>query len=287
MITPVAVLISSVLVSMASAMSMRFTATQSPSQVRGFVNAGPSQLKMVCNPQRSCGNKAATKSDCIRMGCCWNGRQCNSNKLIFLKFCPGGNCLSSCASLFNFNRVNLVFALDASGSVDDAEFIWEKEFIKTVVDRLDVTRTAVGLLQYASSAVVEIPLGFGKSREEIKSLVDGVVQLGGGTYSEKAIEKGTEMFGGITYDVNNDNNVFVFTNDGASNGPGSIQDALDAMDAAAVVSTTRYSVGIDGSLLNELQQIASTDDKAVYGDYFDDLPSFVNALAASIVTVGC
>ena len=69
-------------------------------------------------------------------------------KCIYLK----PNKAYRCEQLKNEGRVNLVFALDASTSVDDAEFVVLKNFIKLVVDGIDdIDRFAVGLLQYATS----------------------------------------------------------------------------------------------------------------------------------------
>ena len=49
-----------------------------------------------------------------------------------------------------------------------------------------------------------------------QALIDNISQLGGSTYTHLAIEKARNIFSNLEYDLNNDRNVFVFTNGGGS-----------------------------------------------------------------------
>jgi len=265
--------------------SFEFTATVRPSERYGLTNAGLSQLKLVCNPQQKCSINALKRSQCARVGCCWtNSQKCVANKLIFVKFCPGGNC--GCGPDNNF-RINLLFALDASSVVSTLNFVKEKEFIKSIIDKLDIERFSFGLFQYSTTVQYDIPVAKGRTKNEIKALIDNISQLGGSTYTHLAIEKARNIFSNLEYDLNNDRNVFVFTNGGGATYPVFIQYQLYVMDYWAQVPTTRYAVGVSGAKQEELNQIASRPDTAIYGPTFDDFATFVDSLATSLNAVGC
>jgi len=265
--------------------SFEFTPTVQPSERYGLTNAGVSQLKLVCNPQQKCSINALKRSHCARVGCCWTSTQkCVANKLIFVKFCPGGNC--GCGPDNNF-RINLLFALDASWSVSDANFIKEKEFVKSIVDKLEIERFSVGVFQYSTNVRNDIPIAKGRTKDEIKALIDNVERNGGNTDSHLAIIQAFSIFQLMEYDLNNDRNVFIFTNDGPATYPQWIQYYVALMDKYAKVPTTRYAVGVSGSLQAELNQIASSPDKAIYGPTFDDFATFVDSIATSLNAVGC
>jgi len=193
---------------------------------------------------------------------------------------------SGCGSNSNV-RINLLFAIDGSGSVSSTNFIKQKNFIKSIVDKLDIKRFSFGLLQYSDKVDYEFPVVKGRTIAEIKNLIDAVSQLAGGTHTHLAIKHGRNIFSGLTYDLKNDRNVFLFTNDGGSSYPELIEGQVLLMDSEAKVPTTRYAVGVTASVIDELNQIASSPDKAIYGPTFDDFPSFVDTLATSFNGDGC
>jgi len=265
--------------------SFDFSATVQP----GIVNFGDSQLKVQCNPQKSCSKKAVTKSHCIRLGCCWNNRKCVSNDVFFLKFCPNGKCECKWTK-DNEIHVNLVFALDGSGSVNDDEFIQQKNFIKDTIDGLQIERYSVGLLQYSSDAWVEFNMWSGKTKDQLKSQVDNVVQDPGSTMLAYAVYLGADMLDwekdyyedGKVY-----RNVFVYITDGtASHYDIYTQKSLDYMDNL-VPGTTRFAVGIDGADYDELKTVATSVGNVAFSREFDDLPNFPAALSANLNNVGC
>lgn len=87
------------------------------------------------------------------------------------------------------------FLVDASGSILPEEFLKLKQFIKGVVDYLSIGEdlTHVGLIEYSRSAKMQFNFTRSYDKEEIKGLVDDVLQTFGITRIDLALEVATKQ----------------------------------------------------------------------------------------------
>ena len=79
-------------------------------------------------------------------------------------------------------RIDLVFVLDSSSGVTDAEFGVMRSFISMAVTRFNIssTHTMVGVVQYGNTATVTIPIG---SQQTVSALMAAVRNLSSTTTS--------------------------------------------------------------------------------------------------------
>jgi len=196
---------------------------------------------------------------------------------------PGTICFES-----KSNAVNLLFAMDGSTSVEPQNYAQQKNFIKSIVDGLVIGRFSVGLLQWASSARVEFPIQKGRTKAQIKGLINKVNQIKGSTYTDLVFSNANRIFKGLTYvDRKKDQNVLIVMTDGVSVYPDYLTNALNTYKKEAVVTTTTYAVGIDKASLQELKKMASSNDKAFYSNKFTGLPNFVDKISKASNTISC
>jgi len=196
---------------------------------------------------------------------------------------PGTTCVAS-----KRNAVYLLFAMDGSGSVNHENFVKQKDFYKSIVDGLDIENFSVGLIQFSDDAKIEFPLQKGRTKDEIKGLIDKVNQQRRNTYTDKAIDTATNMFSSITYeDKTKDQNVMIVTTDGIASDTIALDQALTRYNDEAVVTTTTYAIGIGNANLPQLKKIASSDDKAFYSITFEDLQNFVDKISKASNSLSC
>ena len=79
-------------------------------------------------------------------------------------------------------RIDLIFVLDSSSAVTDAEFGVMSSFISMAVTRFNIssTHTMVGVVQYGDTATVTIPIG---SQQTVSTLMAAVRNLSSSTTS--------------------------------------------------------------------------------------------------------
>ena len=92
------------------------------------------------------------------------------------------------------DNADYAFLVDTSGSILPDEFEILKNFIKQVIDFLQIGKnlTHVGVIEYSTRA--SLPLKFSRSydKEEIKTLVDAVKQTSGVTRIDLALKVAKE-----------------------------------------------------------------------------------------------
>ena len=119
--------------------------------------------------------------------------------------------LTECIGVFD-----LVVVMDSSGSINEEELAKAKNFLKIVVDLLDISSTGIhlGFVNYASSAVLEFCLMDKFSKTDIKDCIDDAMQIGNGTRTDKALTLATNC--SLTEGRMNIPQVIMTLTDGAS-----------------------------------------------------------------------
>ncbi|XP_029656471.1 uncharacterized protein LOC115230414 isoform X1 [Octopus sinensis] len=100
-----------------------------------------------------------------------------SNELEKLKDCAG-------------NQMDLVFVIDASGSVGTINFDLTKLFLDHVVSNLDISGTAtrVAVIRYSSSPLLIFGLDKYSTEKAVKSAINAIPYNGGGTNTDTALD---------------------------------------------------------------------------------------------------
>ncbi|XP_025114149.1 cartilage matrix protein-like isoform X2 [Pomacea canaliculata] len=153
---------------------------------------------------------------------------------------------------------DVVFLMDASGSIKPGEWQQEKEFVANLIDSLAVGPRAihVGVIVYSTDIGQVIDLQPFKSRTQLKAMLRGLEQDGQGTDTALAVARMRSMVanqgrpGAIPIAV-------VITDGRSDDVHKTIQEALNAR---TVEKITMIALGVGNeTYLDELQEIAPKD----------------------------
>ena len=85
--------------------------------------------------------------------------------------------------------IDIVFVLDASGSIGSANFVRMKNFTKNVISNFDIgdNGTRVGIIRYASRASIILSLGSINNANGLNTFIDSIWYTRGGTATHSAL----------------------------------------------------------------------------------------------------
>ncbi|MGL1886720.1 MAG: VWA domain-containing protein [Reichenbachiella sp.] len=110
------------------------------------------------------------------------------------------------------DNLEIVFVMDASGSVGSSGWEIEEDFVIEILDNAAIADSEVGVVQFSSVISTEWNLYDVQDKSVIKTVVDGMVFTAGRTYTLTAMEETLNVFQGS---VNTDpNRVVVLITDG-------------------------------------------------------------------------
>lgn len=154
--------------------------------------------------------------------------------------------------------IDLVFIMDSSRSVRPAEFEKAKEFLKDMLDSLEIgsDATRVGLINYASTVQIEFQLKTYFDKSAMKQALARVEPLASGTMTGMAIrtamEKAFTVEAGARTRSRNIAKVAIIVTDGRP------QDKVEEVSAAARASGMEiFVVGVDRADMMSLRLMAS------------------------------
>ena len=177
--------------------------------------------------------------------------------------------------------IDLIFVLDASGSVGSSNFELMKDFTADVVRNLDIglDATRVGLIRYSSGVNVQFNLNTHMTSASLLQAIDAVTFTGGGTNTADAILSCIGQFDtslGARPRSNGISRVAIVVTDGFSNNQAATIAAAAMAHSENILS---YAVGVGSNVdMTELAAIASDPDS----QYLRSLSGFNTAELRSL-----
>ena len=153
--------------------------------------------------------------------------------------------------------LDIVFVLDASGSIGSSNFVTMKDFVNRIISNFEIgaDKTRVGVIRYDSSACIVIPLGSINDASQLNNSITNISYTGYLTATHLALNLLGTTFGNARTSQGVPRVAIVFT-DGQSSSPNLTIQAAQAVHSTGIVV---YSFGIgDGVNNNELKAIASS-----------------------------
>uniref|UniRef100_A0A3Q0T1W5 VWFA domain-containing protein n=1 Tax=Amphilophus citrinellus TaxID=61819 RepID=A0A3Q0T1W5_AMPCI len=157
---------------------------------------------------------------------------------------------------------DLLFLIDSSGSIYPQDYQKMKDFMKSVISKSIIGKNEVhvGVMQFSTDVKPEFPLNVHYSKEEMSRAIDNMVQLGGGTYTGKALREVSKYF-----DANQGGRpdlrqrLMVITDGEAQD---KVKGPAATLRAKGVVI---YAIGVEEANTTQLLEISGSPDK-VYAE---------------------
>jgi Mg-chelatase subunit ChlD len=208
-------------------------------------------LDSVCNVRNEC-----EPNPCEGGGVCVDG--IGGYRCI----CPGGRTGKNCERRCD-GRMDMVFVIDASGSIRENRFIDVLNYVRNVVKELEIAfdRVRVGVLTYSDGPRIRFNLNTYQNKEDVLQAIENIEWTQGKTNTADALRRmRIEMFNTANGDRLDVPNFAVVITDGESNVndektiPEAIEARIDGIHVIAVV------VG-NGHQSLEIKGIASDPDE--------------------------
>lgn len=239
----------------------------------GLYNISDMLMRAVCNAENEC-----ESNPCQGGGTCING--INGYKCRCPTGRSGTNCERSCDG-----KADIVFVVDASGSIRENRFKIVLDYVAGVIDNLEVgkDRTRIGLITYSDTATVRFNLNKYTRKEDILQVVKSQLWIQGKTNTADALRlMRTQLFTEANGDRLDVPNYAIVLTDGESNinAEMTVKEAIQArIEGAHVIVVT-----VSEKPTLEIKGIASDpdDQNILFVEKFSMLPSLSNRLVKAV-----
>ena len=160
--------------------------------------------------------------------------------------------------------LDVIFILDASGSVGSENFEIMKSFIKDILTNFEIgpDATHVGVIRYDYFASIVIPLGSITNHTQLNNSIDNIAYTGGGTATHLALQLLISAFANNSRASQGIPKVGIVFTDGKSGNFSLTKQAADSVNKAGI-STYSFGIG-NGIRMSELLAIAANDSNNVF-----------------------
>ncbi|KAH7701456.1 Fibropellin-3 [Aphelenchoides avenae] len=162
----------------------------------------------------------------------------------------------------NLRGMDLMFLIDASGSIGNSSFGDAKKFVESVIDGFDISnhKTRVGVIEFSSDT--KVITTFSGDKAAVVKAVQDMPYMNGMTATGDALRMATQEFIHRARDPSKGFPlVTVLLTDGqpnwSNNTDADPQDALDAAEVLKKAGITLFTVGIANAHIDNLQATAS------------------------------
>ena len=168
--------------------------------------------------------------------------------------------------------LDLIFLLDASGSVRKHNYLKEKEFIKIVACRYDLgTASQAAVIPFSDNASIAVPLGSTKTALSFASAVDNIPYASGQTRIDLALRLAYDEY--FSYEDSNDTQkLVVLLTDGKQTTSSSYIPIEDTVHLLRSKAARIYAVPIGNNIdMSTMRAITDEDDHIFQVTDFNDL----------------
>ena len=193
-------------------------------------------------------------------------------------------------SLFSFScftgcggkPADIVFVVDSSSSIWGPDFDKQLNFIEAIISSFEIAEnlTKVGIVTFSDKSHVEFDLNKYKEEKNMKTAVNSIKQILGGTNTASAITEMSDLFkGGRPNDVPQ---IAIIMTDGKSRSP---EETVKAANKVRKSATHVFVIGVGDNIdQKELNAIASSPkDRYVFEvDDYDALDTIRELLGIEV-----
>lgn len=186
-------------------------------------------------------------------------------------------------------ELDLIFVVDESGSINNAEFQMIRDFLSNTISRFSIQpdNTRVGVIGFGTSASIRIPLNQNTNLPSLLSAISNLPNGGGSTNTAGALDllsqQGFTVVNGARPLSNQVPRIGIVVTDGNSDSPGATATAAANARSAGI---TLIAIGVGGGVnMAELLAIASDPSLVSTTSAFDQQE--LDALVDTIISDVC
>ncbi|MBN3325895.1 CO6A6 protein, partial [Atractosteus spatula] len=174
------------------------------------------------------------------------------------------------------NQADIVFLIDSSGSIKYEDYQKMKDFMKKIIQKLDIGRDKVriGAKQYCHLEKDEFALDDYTQASDLMKAVDSMNQLGGGTLTGQALRSVSEYFKKARQDVNK---ILIVITDGEAQ-----DEVLQPAAALRNEGIFIFSIGVFGANYVQLEEISGSPANIFYIQNYEALFGILDKVIFSI-----
>lgn len=166
-------------------------------------------------------------------------------------------------------EADIYFLIDGSSSIQPKQFEQIKKFMLDIIKMFTIVPDKVqfGVVQYSHEIEEEFDVGDYSDEVDLQKAVSNIKQLGGDTTTGKALDFILlKIKNGRTRRSIQAPHYLIVLTDGKS-----MDSVLEPAEKLRTEKVTIYAIGIGSANKTQLQQIAGTEERVIFGQSFDSL----------------
>lgn len=177
-------------------------------------------------------------------------------------------------------QLDLIFLLDASGSVGSDNYIKEKEFIKIVASRYELGITSqAAVIAFSSQAYIAVRLGAKNTALSFASAVDNIWYYAGKTRIDLALRRSYDEYFS-SEDSNKTQKLVILLTDGKQTSSSSYIPIEDTVKLLRSKAARIFAVTIGNNIdMSAMRNITEEDDHIFQATEFNDLVAKADSIA--------
>jgi len=176
--------------------------------------------------------------------------------------------------------LDLIFLLDASGSVGKDNYLKEKEFIKIVASRYELgTTSQAAVIPFSYQASIAVPLGSTKTALSFASAVDNIPYDAGSTRIDLALRLAYDEYF-ASEDSNDTQKLVILLTDGKQTHSSSYIPISDTVKLLRSKAARIFAVTIGNNIdMSTMRAVTEEDDHIFQAAEFNDLVAKADSIS--------